>query len=162
MDQKIGVYLCSGCGIGDSLDMEALKTVAEEFNIAKCEIHPQLCSPDCVKGLNADVASGEANCLVLGACSGRVKTDEFSFDPMTTIVERLNLREHVAWCQPSGAVDTQMMAEDYLRMAVTRVEKTTLPSPYVEATDKTILVIGAASPASKPRLTPRKRTIKWY
>ena len=142
MDQKIGVYLCSGCGIGDSIDLEALKTVAEEFNIAKCDINPQLCSPEGVKGLKADLESGQINCLVLGACSGRVKTQEFSFDPMTTILERVNLREHVVWCQPSGSEDTQMMADDYMRMAITRVEKTTLPTPYVETIDKTILVIG--------------------
>ena len=61
--------------------------------------------------------------MVVAACSGRVKTDVFAFDPMTTILERVNLREHVAWCQPAGAEDTQMMAEDYLRMGITRVEK---------------------------------------
>ena len=25
MDKKLGVYICSGCGIGDSLDLEALE-----------------------------------------------------------------------------------------------------------------------------------------
>ncbi len=38
MDQKIGVYICSGCGIGESIDVEALSAVANEFTIAKCEI----------------------------------------------------------------------------------------------------------------------------
>ena len=35
-----------------------------------------------------------------------------------------------------------MMAEDYMRMGITKVEKTTLPKPYLEAIDKTILVVG--------------------
>ena len=35
MDQKIGVYMCSGCGIGESIDVEALSAVANEFKIAK-------------------------------------------------------------------------------------------------------------------------------
>jgi quinone-modifying oxidoreductase subunit QmoB len=142
MDQKIGIYLCSGCGIGDSLDLEAVKSVAEESSIAKCEIHPHLCGPEGTSLMRSDVNAGDVNCVVAAACSGRVKTDEFYFDPMSTILERLNFREHVAWCQPAGAEDTQMMAEDYLRMALTRVEKTTLPSPYLEGTDKAILVIG--------------------
>lgn len=142
MDQKIGVYLCSGCGIGDAIDLEALSAVAGEFSISKCETHPALCGSEGISLLRKDVDSEDINCLVLGACSGRVKTEEFSFDPITTILERLNLRENVAWCQPASAEDTQMMAEDYLRMAVTRVEKTTLPKPYIEATNKRILVVG--------------------
>ena len=27
MDKKLGVYICTGCGIGDSLDIDALKKV---------------------------------------------------------------------------------------------------------------------------------------
>ncbi|MCX5861285.1 MAG: hydrogenase iron-sulfur subunit [Deltaproteobacteria bacterium] len=142
MDQKIGVYICSGCGIGESVDLDALAGVAKEFTIAKCESHSALCSPDGLSLITKDLESGDINCMVLGACSERVKTDVFWFDPMTTILERLNLREHVAWCQPAGNEDTQMMAEDYMRMAITRVEKTTLPKPYTEATNKSILVVG--------------------
>lgn len=142
MDQKIGVYICSGCGIGESIDVEALSAAANEFSIAKCENHPALCSDEGAALIKKDVESGEINSVLIAACSGRVKTDVFTFDPMTTILERLNIREHVAWCQPSGEEDTQMMAEDYMRMWITKVEKTTLPKPYIEDTDKTILVIG--------------------
>ena len=142
MDQKIGVYICSGCGIGESIDVEALSGVANEFKIAKTESHPTLCSEEGAGLIRNDIESGAVNCVVAAACSGRVKTDVFAFDPMTTILERLNIREHVAWCQPAGAEDTQMMAEDYMRMAITRVEKSTLPKPYQEAADKTVLVVG--------------------
>ena len=90
MDQKIGIYLCSGCSIGDSLDLEAVKSVAEESSIAKCEIHPHLCGPEGTLLMRNDVNAGEVNCVVAAACSGRVKTDEFYFDPMSTILERLN------------------------------------------------------------------------
>lgn len=142
MDQKIGVYICSGCGIGESIDVEALSAAANEFSIAKCENHPALCSDEGAALIKKDVESGEINSVLIAACSGRVKTDVFTFDPMTTILERLNIREHVAWCQPSGEEDTRMMAEDYMRMWITKVEKTTLPKPYIEDTDKTILVVG--------------------
>jgi quinone-modifying oxidoreductase, subunit QmoB len=122
--------------------LEALTSVGNEFTIAKCETHSALCSPEGSSIIAKDIAAGDINCVVIGACSGRVKTDVFSYDPMSTILERLNLREHVVWCQPAGAEDTQMLAEDYLRMALTRVGKTTLPKPYMEATNKTILVVG--------------------
>ncbi len=125
MDQKIGVYICTGCGIGESIDVGALSAVANESTIAKCADHPIMCSQEGAGLIKADLESGEINCAVIAACSGRVKTDVFSFDPMTTIVERVNIREHVAWCQPPGHEDTQMMAEDYLRMGIIKVEKST-------------------------------------
>ena len=30
MDKKYGVYICTGCGIGESLDIDALKEAASE------------------------------------------------------------------------------------------------------------------------------------
>ncbi|MFH0826254.1 MAG: FAD-dependent oxidoreductase [Pseudomonadota bacterium] len=146
MDQKIGVYLCSGCGIGEAVDMEALSTVAnKEFKIAKCIVHPALCGAEGAGLIRSDVDTGAVNCMVIGACSGRVKSDVFAYDPMTTVLERCNLREQVAWSQPAGHEDTQMMAEDYVRMSITRVQKTTLPKPFLEAMEKTILVVGGGT-----------------
>lgn len=145
MDQKIGVYICSGCGIGEAMDVDALSAVANEFKIAKCETHPFLCGQEGVSLIKNDVESGGINCVVAAACSVRVKTDAFSYDPMTTVLERVNLREHVAWCQPAGEEDTQMMAEDYLRMGITKVEKSTLPTPFQDATNKNILVVGGGA-----------------
>jgi quinone-modifying oxidoreductase subunit QmoB len=60
------------------------------------------------------------------------------------IVEPVALREHVVWCQPPGEEDTQMLAEDYLRMYVTKVKKMEPLEPFRpdEAIDKSILVVG--------------------
>lgn len=160
MDQKIGVYICSGCGIGEAFDCQALDSVAKEFKVAKVEHSEVLCGPAALETINSDISSGAVNCVVIGACSGRVKTDEFCFDPMTVISERLNLREHVAWCQPAGAEDTQMMADDYLRMAITRVQKSTLPKPYMEEMDKNILVIGGGVSGLQAALEAAKADYK--
>ncbi len=44
MDKKLGVYICTGCGIGDSLDIDALKKVAtKEFKAPVCKTHSWLC-----------------------------------------------------------------------------------------------------------------------
>ena len=146
MDQKIGVYICSGCGIGDSIDVEALSAVAnDEFQAAKCMVHSAFCGEEGAGIIRSDVDAGEVNTVVIAACSGRVKTDVFAFDPMSTILERVNIREHVAWCQPAGEDDTRMLAEDYLRMGIIRAQKTKLPSPYQEEINKTILVIGGGA-----------------
>jgi quinone-modifying oxidoreductase, subunit QmoB len=45
MDKKYGVYICEGCGIGESLDVEALKAVPAKKKAAT-KTHPILCSPD--------------------------------------------------------------------------------------------------------------------
>ncbi|MBF0200891.1 MAG: hypothetical protein HQK66_06180, partial [Desulfamplus sp.] len=43
MSKKYGVYICTGCGIGDVLDMEDLVDVVEEEG-NNCTTHPFLCS----------------------------------------------------------------------------------------------------------------------
>ena len=156
MDQNIGVYLCSGCGIGEAIDFDTLSGVAGESGVAKIYTHVCLCGAEGSKVIMDDITSGAVNCVVLGACSGRVKSEVFEFDPMQTIMERVNLREHVAWCQPAGHEDTQAMAEDYLRMGIIRVQKSTLPTPYLEALDKTLLVVGGGSAGMQAALDAAK------
>ncbi|MHB8204165.1 MAG: hydrogenase iron-sulfur subunit [Desulfomonilaceae bacterium] len=156
MDQNIGVYLCSGCGIGEAIDFDTLSGVAGESGVTKIYTHACLCGAEGSKVIMDDITSGAVNCVVLGACSGRVKSEVFEFDPMQTIIERVNLREHVAWCQPAGHEDTQAMAEDYLRMGIIRVQKSTLPTPYLEALDKTLLVVGGGSAGMQAALDAAK------
>jgi len=98
MEKKIAVYICTGCGI--------------------------------------------VNTLVIAACSHRVMYDVFSFD--NCILDRVNLREQVVWSQKPGDEDTQMMAEDYLRMGLAKVNAMSLPEPYQpeEEISRNILVVG--------------------
>ncbi|WP_300457721.1 FAD-dependent oxidoreductase [Desulfobacula sp.] len=155
MDKKYGVYICTGCGIGDTLDMEALVDVPEEEGI-NCTTHPFLCSKEGVALIQKDVDDGKANALVIGACSRRVNFDAFKFDGC--IVERVNLREGVVWphsreTYPMLTEDQkddeehfdpiQMKAEDYIKMGMIRVEKVKLPEPFqTESFSKKILVLG--------------------
>jgi quinone-modifying oxidoreductase subunit QmoB len=154
MDKKYGVYICEGCGIGESLDVEAIKGVADEEGLS-AKIHPFMCSKEGVEFLKAEIDGG-VNTLVLCACSRRVNFDTFRFDGC--IVERVNLREGVVWSHPRSEYPAlteeekededkfdrvQMMAEDYLKMGMARVEKVDLPEPYkLEQFSKKILVIG--------------------
>ena len=154
MDKKYGVYICEGCGIGESLDVKALCGVPEEEGVP-VKTHPFLCGKDGVELLKKDIAGG-TNTLVLAACSRRVNFDVFRFDGC--IVDRVNLREGVVWSHPRSAFPAlteeekadednfdrvQMMAEDYIKMGMIRVEKITLPEPYVvENLSRKILVLG--------------------
>ena len=46
------------------------------------------------------------------------------------------------WCQPPNHEDTQMLAEDYIRMGLTKASKYDDREPFMEETVKSILVIG--------------------
>jgi quinone-modifying oxidoreductase subunit QmoB len=142
MDKKIGVYLCSGCGIGDALDMEKLAKVARsEYKVPACQVHPYLCGPEGLALIRKDMEEQGVNALVIGACSPRVKTEAFSFDSRM-VFDRVNLREHVAWCHKPKDEDTQMLAEDYLRMGIVKAQKSEPLEPVTEEVSKAILVVG--------------------
>jgi quinone-modifying oxidoreductase subunit QmoB len=139
-DKKIKAYVCTGCDIGKCLDIEALKKVAaEEYGLGECAEHPWLCGAEGVELIKKDIADG-ANAVVIAACSPRAMTGTFTFNG--TQVERVNLREHVIWSHEPNDEDTQMMAEDYMRMGITRAQKAGLPEPHIEETSKDIVVVG--------------------
>ena len=145
-EKKIGVYLCSDCSIGEALDIEELEKVAtSEFKVPVCKKHPFLCSREGVQVIKDDINNGEVNKIVIAACSPRVNTDVFDFDPLKNVIERVNLREQVVWTQPSDEESretTQMMAADYLRMGITRAEKAEVPEPKIADVNRTVLVVG--------------------
>jgi quinone-modifying oxidoreductase, subunit QmoB len=155
MDKKYGVYICTGCGIGDALNIEALSDVPEEEGLP-VQTHPFLCGKEGVELIKKDIADKGINTMVIAACSRRVNFDIFKFEGC--IVDRVNLREQVVWSHPRSEFPAltedqiddgvhfdrlQMLAEDYLKMGMAKVEKIKLPEPYkVETLSKKILVIG--------------------
>ncbi|SMC24557.1 putative adenylylsulfate reductase-associated electron transfer protein QmoB [Desulfacinum hydrothermale DSM 13146] len=143
MEKKIGAYICTGCGIGDALDVAALAKVATgEYKVPVCREHGFLCSEEGRALIQADVEQEGVNSLVIAACSPRVMVDAFDFGP-DKVVERVNLREQVVWSHPAEDEDTQMMAEDYLRMGITKAKEMEPPVPYQgENLSKRILVVG--------------------
>lgn len=193
-DTKIAVYICSDCGIGEALDIEALQNVAsKEYKIEIVKTAPFLCSEEGAGIINDDINNEGVNKIVIAACSPRVHTDIFDYDTLKYVTERVNLREQIVWTQGAGksteaeeapealsaagsevetpaAADaetaaseapatppempadaeaasavnenTQEMAEDHLRMGIVRVQKSEPPEPFIEPTNKTIMVVG--------------------
>jgi quinone-modifying oxidoreductase subunit QmoB len=125
--------------------MEALAAVAnDEFSPAVCKDHDFLCSEAGVQVIQEDLNGDDAvNAVVVAACSPRVMQDVFNFGP-SVVLDRVNLREQVVWCQPKGEEDTQMMAEDYLRMGITKVGDMEPLEPFQpeEEMSKRLLVVG--------------------
>ncbi len=143
MENKTGVYICTGCGIGEALETAALvKLATGEYKVAVCKDHPFLCSPAGVSLIRHDLAEAGLNKLVVAACSPRVMTDVFEFGP-DSVLERVNLREQVIWSHPASDEDTQMLAEDQLRMGIVKANEAEPPSPFtVEDLSRRILVVG--------------------
>jgi len=144
MDKKIGVYICKGCGIGESLDVAALAKVATgELKAAVCKDHACLCSKEGAQLVRDDVQGAGVNTVVIAACSPRVMYDVFSYGP-AVLLDRVNLREQVVWCQPANDEKTQEMAEDYLRMGIAKLQEMELPEPYKPEGEmsKRVLVVG--------------------
>ena len=154
MGNKLGVYICTGCGIGEAIDIDALSAIPDE-ELISYKINPCFCGPEGVEIIKNDVAAG-TNALSIVGCSRRVNFDVFKFE--NCVVDRVNIREAVVWPmsrekypapteeeKESGTfIDPiQMAAEDYLRMSIARLEKVKVPEPYkTETFSRKILVIG--------------------
>ncbi len=143
MDKNKKAYICTGCGIGDALDIEALSEVASSEMSVDCKTHNALCGKDGRALIEADIKDG-ANTITIAACSLRVMQDEFDFGD-EVIVTRANIREQCAWCQgeESDAEYVQELGSDNFRMAIVKADKQELPEPYqLEKLTKSILVMG--------------------
>ncbi len=147
MAEKLGVYICEGCDIGKSLNVDELVDYAKKSKLAnitpvvkKC---PVLCSPEGKAEIEADIAASGLDGVVLCACSPRVKWDIFQFGGVQ--VERVNLREHCVWSfedDPKLPGQLPLIAKDYVRMGMMRLSKSRVPAPELPETHQTIMVLG--------------------
>ena len=146
MDKKYGAYICTGCGIGDALDIEALTGAASEAGI-EAKTHEALCS----EAGRAMMKGDGVNTYVVCACSPRVMENEFDFGD-DTITIRANLREQVVWAKEKPSEDRDQetineysneIAVDYVAMACARAQKSEAPERFqLEQVSKKILVMG--------------------
>lgn len=143
MAKKIGVFICSGCGIGDALDVDALvKVGAKECKAPVCKSDAYLCGNDGVAAIKTEIEGQGLDAVAIVGCSARVNYDAFDFGP-SVIVERVNIREQVIWSHEPDDEDTQMLAEDAIRMGYAKAKSTEVPEPYVvENLSKDIMVVG--------------------
>jgi quinone-modifying oxidoreductase subunit QmoB len=138
MEKKFGAYICKGCGIGESVNIEKLSNIARGM---VCKTHGALCSPEALAIIKEDIKNEGVNALAIAACSPRVKFEEFDFPGALT--ERVNLREFVAWTHEPNNEETQSLAEDYLNMGIIKLKKGDLPEPNIlQDLSRTILVVG--------------------
>jgi quinone-modifying oxidoreductase, subunit QmoB len=173
MDTKVGIYLCSGCGIKDTIDLEELKsTIDDDLNFVELAEDEMVCG-DFEEKIRADVKEKELNRVIIGACSGRYFADKFNFGP-DVMVDRVPLRELVAWSHDRKDFDEVMeendwdgdehpiheLAADYMRMSSARVENSEPPTPIDEEISKDILVVGGGVSGMSAALASAKAGYK--
>ena len=159
--KKVGLYICAGCDIGKSLEVEALVKVAEkEGKAALVKTNEALCSPEALAMIRADIESEGLNRVSICACSIREKTAEFDFDSDTVLTDRVSLREQVVWSHEPNDEDTQAMAEDYIRMTCARMNSANVPEPLLQDIDKTIMVVGGGIAGMNAALSASKAGYK--
>ncbi|MFA5529783.1 MAG: hydrogenase iron-sulfur subunit [Thiohalomonadaceae bacterium] len=144
-ENKFAAYICSGCGIGDVLDVPALEKIAQkEGKMAVVKSHPFLCNEEGVQMIRDDIANDGVTHLCIAGCSRRAKAEAFSFP--NAAVSRANLREGVLWVVAEGSEHDEVrqeMAEDYVRMGCAEVKKMKLPAGNPNRADnKRVLVVG--------------------
>lgn len=148
-EKKIGVYICTSCDLEKAIDLERLEKVATgELKAAVCRVGENLSNQAGIQVLRDDYNNEGINCFIIAGSSDRYHDDSIKVAE-DTIQVRVPLREWVAWTlegrNEEGEVneDTQMAAEDYLRMYMAKIKAQKVPQPYMqEVTHKGILVVG--------------------
>jgi quinone-modifying oxidoreductase, subunit QmoB len=141
--ERTDLYVCTGCGIGETLDAEAVAAVGQSALQRPGEVHGPLCIPEGVAALREGLANAEASRVVIAACSERVNHDVFSPSSLgVDMVGRVNIRELVAWSKPAGDDETQRLAEDYVRMGIQRLLWARRPERTERDIDTALLVVG--------------------
>jgi len=141
---KIGVFLCSGCSIGEAVDLDAVTVAATEHGAAATHTHPCLCGDEGLHAIRDAVASDGLDAILVAACSERIKTAEFASlaSDGGPVLHRISLREHCAWSHESGHEDTRMLAEDLVRMGVVRLKNTKRTEVHEHEISDIVLVVG--------------------
>jgi len=159
--EKIGVFICTSCDIGNRLDIAELENAARDQGAVAVYSREFLCSKEGKAFIEEKIKENGLDAVSICACSPRVNYDVFDFGNVA--VERVNLREGIVWSRfllgEGGEIledtadyiegvpfknELMALAKDYVKMGVAKLQVYKLPEPFKpeEEISKTILVIG--------------------
>ncbi len=156
---KLGVFLCTGCGIGDALNAEEVIEAANEKGCTATLTHECLCAPEGLAAIRDSVSENGLDGLLLAACSDRAKAGEFApLKSEVPAVFRTAIREHCTWSHPAeaegqDAEDTTMLAQDLVRMGLARLGGMKDIVPLDLEINETVMVVGSGRAGLEAGLT---------
>jgi quinone-modifying oxidoreductase subunit QmoB len=151
---KLGVFLCTGCGIGQAIDVDEVIEAANEHGCACTLTHECFCGPEGLEAIKSTVADNALNGIMVAACSERVKTKEFAALTVDgPSMFRMAVREHCAWSHAEGEEDTTMLAQDMVRMGLARLSGFKAIEPLAEEISDTVMVVGSGRAGLEAALT---------
>ncbi|MCF8029994.1 MAG: hydrogenase iron-sulfur subunit [Desulfohalobiaceae bacterium] len=153
MAEKIGVYFDKS-SLEPYLDLESITERVKNKWESACpvvRVVDQLASEEGHRTVRQDIDAGEIDAV--SVCGTSPRKDQEFFDFGSNIcVDRVNLRELGVWAykNPDGSLpqegeqpqDLQSIAQDYINMSVTKLQRTEAPEAEAMETEKTVLVLG--------------------
>jgi quinone-modifying oxidoreductase subunit QmoB len=155
-ETKVGVYICSGCGIGEAINCGKIaETIQDETKVPVCKINNWLCGNFAINEIKKDIESEGLDRIVIGACSPRYLTDVFKFGD-NVLTERVNIREHVVWSHKPNDVETDALAKDYIKMGIIKSQLASVPEPMILDINDTVLVVGGGATGMNSAISSAK------
>jgi len=153
---KLGVFLCTGCGIGEAIGVDEVIEAADEHGCACTLTHECFCAPEGLEAIKSTVAENELDGILVAACSERAKTSEFAaltVDGPSMV--RAAMREHCAWPLTNAEEDEDktMCAQDMVRMGLARLDGVKAIEPLAEEISDTVMVVGSGRAGLEAALT---------
>ena len=143
---KVGVFLCTGCGIGDAIDMDGVIEGASEKGCACTLTHECFCAPEGLEAIRGAISENDLNGILVAACSDRAKTSEFNALTVDgPSMFRVALREHCAWPlkEAEDDEDKTLCAKDMVQMGLARLDGMKAFEPLQEEINDTVMVVGS-------------------
>ena len=155
---KLGVFLCTGCGIGEAIDVDEVIEAADEHGCACTLTHECFCGPEGLEAIKSTVAENELDGILVAACSERAKTTEFAALTVDgPSMFRTALREHCAWPLKNAEEDEDKTAcaKDMVQMGLARLDGVKAIEPLSEEISDTVMVVGSGRAGLEAALTAR-------
>ncbi len=150
----IGVFLCTGCGIGDAIDVDEVIEAADDVGCACTLTHECLCAPEGLDAIRGAVSENTLDGILVAACSERAKTREFAtLTKDGPSMVRTAVREHCTWSHEAGHEDTTALAQDLMRMGLARLGGVKPIEKLEEEISDTVLVVGGGRAGLEAALT---------
>ena len=153
---KLGVFLCTGCGIGDAIDVDDVFEGAEETGCACTLAHECFCGPEGLEAIKNAVSENDLDGILIAACSERVKTGEFNaLTEDGPAMFRTAIREYCSWPLKDAEDDEDktLCAKDLVQMGLARLDGVKAIEKLEEEVSDTVMVVGSGRAGLEAALT---------